>query len=174
MSRHSTVSGTRGRAVALAALFFVVTSLPVAATPCADGDGPEAAVRKYLEAMQNHQFSTAYDYVSESMTDGKSRDDWSGLQRLFYQGGQVNIFGIDVRDAHATSDDAGCASAAIVPNVLKSRDMFNNQGTTEFELYTVVRGEDGWRVDTQETLFDQPDVSKWFPGEEIPEFRDTY
>ena len=59
-----------------------------------------------------------------------------------------------------------------MPNILKSRDNFNNQGITEFELYTVVRKDDRWLVDSQETLFDQPDVDKWFPGETIPEFLD--
>ncbi|MCB1748575.1 MAG: hypothetical protein H6977_13465 [Gammaproteobacteria bacterium] len=151
------------------------TGLSANAEPCAAGAGPRAAVEGYLVAMQDHRFEDAYDYVTAKMTDGKSRGEWAALQKLFYEGGEVNIFGIDIRPPQATPEDAACASHAIVPNVLKSRDKFNNQGTTEFELYTLVTAADGaWRIDAQETLFDQSDVDRWFPGEKIPEFRDQY
>ncbi|MGR8920337.1 MAG: hypothetical protein ACU85V_12010 [Gammaproteobacteria bacterium] len=144
------------------------------AAPCPDGEGPRAAVASYLRAMQEHRFADAYDFVTAAMTDGKPRADWAGLQRLFYQGGQVNIYGIDIRAPQAAAGDADCAGRALVPNVLKSRDKFNNQGTTEFEIYTTVRQGGTWRVEAQETLFDQPEVDRWFPGETLPEFRDQY
>jgi hypothetical protein len=96
------------------------------------------------------------------------------VQKLFYEGGAVNIFGIDIRAPQGEGEDTACATRAIVPNVLKSRDKFNNQGTTEFELYTVVKDGETWKVEAQETLFEAADVERWFPGEEIPEFRDQY
>ena len=145
-----------------------------AAQDCAETEGPVAAVNSYLVAMQEHRFKDAFAFVTETMTDGRAQDDWAGMQKLFYQGGEVNIFGIDIRTPQVVGDDAACKQKAVVPNVLKSRDKFNNQGTTEFEIYTVIKDGDIWKVDMQETLFDQPDVDKWFPGEKLPEFHDAY
>ena len=146
----------------------------VASEACAAGGGPQQAVAKYLSAMQDHRFKDAFDFVTSNMTDGKPRDEWAALQKLFYEGGAVNIFGIDVRNALVDDKDVTCKARAIVPNVLKSRDKFNNQGTAEFELYVTIRNGDVWQIDSQETLFDQPDVDQWFPGEKLPEFRDQY
>ena len=133
------------------------------------------AVGNYLTAMQNHNFKKAHDFVTNFMTDGMSRDNWAGMQKLFYQGGEVNIYGIDIRPAHAVDGDPLCEGKAVVPNILQSRDKFNNQGTTEFELYTVVLSKTGmWKVDSQETLFDEARIGAWFPGVEVPAFRDAY
>ena len=144
------------------------------AAPCADGTAPMEAVRQYLSAMQDHRFEAAYDVVTATMTDGQSRGEWAAQQKLFYEGGEVNIFGIDIRGAVATDGDDSCTARAVVPNVLKSRDKFNNQGITEFEIYTVVKHDGTWRVDMQETLYDQPEVDRYFPGETLPELRDQY
>ena len=141
---------------------------------CPDGAPAQAAVSRYLTAMQNHQFDAAYDDVTAAMTDGQGRGEWAAVQKLFYEGGAVNIFGIDIRAAQAVAGDAACASRAVVPNVLKSRDKFNNQGITEFEIYTVVQDDGMWRIDAQETLFEQADVDRHFPGELLPELRDQY
>jgi len=145
-----------------------------AAAPCDNGAAAAAAVHDYLVAMQEHRFEDAYDDVTTNMTDGKSRGEWAALQKLFYEGGEVNIFGIDVRTPQMPEGAADCSARAMVPNVLKSRDKFNNQGLTEFEVYTVVATDAGWRIDAQETLFDQAEVDRWFPGEKMPEFRDQY
>jgi hypothetical protein len=165
--KHSILS------TAIVTLTLAAATAP-AAPPCGDGSAAQAAVNNYLVAMQDHRFDEAYDYVTSTMTDGKARGDWAALQKLFYEGGEVNIFGIDIRDAVGTEDDPECKAHAIVPNVLKSRDKFNNQGTTEFELYTVVEEDGAWRVDSQRTLFEQSEVDQWFPGEKMPEFRDQY
>ena len=146
----------------------------VSAAPCADDSGAHAALQGYLTAMQDHRFSDAFEFVTATMTDSKSREDWAAQQKLFYEGGEVNILGIDIRKAQAGDDDASCAKKVIVPNILKSRDKFNNQGTTEFETYVVVKSGDTWKVDSQDTLFNADGVKKWFPGEKIPEFRDKY
>lgn len=156
---------------------LLVCTVAVGATasePCPNGAAAQAAVERYLSAMQNHQFEAAYDTVTSRMTDGKERGPWAALQKMFYEGGEVNIFGIDIRPALATAEDPECANEAMVPNVLQSRDKFNNQGITEFEVYTVVQDEGEWRVDQQETLFDQADVDRYFPGETLPELRDQY
>jgi hypothetical protein len=150
----------------------LLINVQVLAAQCPSSVLPQKALTNYLEAMQERRFTDAFKFVSNSMTDGRSNKDWAELQEMFYIGGGVIIFGIDVRQAIAIESDADCSSTAIVPNILRSRDNFNNQGITEFELYTIVRIDGRWLVDSQETLFDQPDVDKWFPGETIPEFLD--
>ena len=157
-----------------AAWAALIVSGAVAAAECGDDAGPHAALQSYITAMQEHRFNDAYDFVNATMTDGKPREEWAAQQKLFYEGGDVNILSMDIRKAHASEDDAACAQKVTVPNILKSRDKFNNQGTTEFEIYVVVKEGDAWKVDSQETLFDAADVQKWFPGEKIPEFRDQY
>jgi|GEM_PF-422210 hypothetical protein len=152
---------------------FVISSGVLKAEPCSDDSGNRpSVVRNYLTAMQEHRFADAFDFVTESMTDRKSKEDWASLQRMFYEGGGVVIYSVDERIAHFSRGELTCDEIAIVPNVLKSKDNFNNQGITEFELYTVVKRDGQWLVDSQETLFDQGDVDIWFPGEVIPEFLD--
>ena len=144
------------------------------AAPCADDAGPHAALQGYLTAMQDHRFKDAFEFVTATMTDGKSREDWAAQQKLFYEGGEVNILSTDIRKAMPSAEDAACAKKVTLPNILKSRDKFNNQGTTEFETYVVVKDGDKWKVDSQDTLFDAEGVKKWFPGEKVPEFRSQY
>lgn len=137
---------------------------------CPDGSGPRGAVMDYLSAMHQHRFNEAYDHVTESMTDGRSREDWAALQARAYQPGEVDIYGVDVRGARGHDDDANCSTRAVVPNILSSRDKLNEHGLVEFETYTVIKTADGeWRVDAQETLFDDEAVSTWFP--EVQFFR---
>ena len=145
-----------------------------AAAFCPNSDGPQGAVNGYLTTMSEYRFKDAYDFVSATMTDGKTREDWAGQQSAWYKGGEVIIFGKDIRMAHAIDDDVDCEKKAIVPNVLKSRDKFNTQGTTEFEYYITINDGDRWRVDSQETLFDAVAIKKWFPNDEVPDFRDGY
>ncbi len=152
----------------------MLTTGTALAAECGDDSGPHAALDNYLKAMQSHNFDKAYEFVTASMTDGKSREDWAAQQKLFYEGGEVNILNIDIRKAQGTDDDASCAKKANVPNILKSRDKFNNQGTTEFEVYQAIKAGETWKVDSQETLFDAAGVQKWFPGEKVPEFKDQY
>jgi hypothetical protein len=147
---------------------------PAAAAPCAEDEGPRGAVEGYITAMSEYRFNDAWRFVNENMTDGRGRDEWLGLQNMFYKGGEVTIFGMDIRRAHGDGDDPACERRAIVPNVLKSRDKFNNQGTTEFEYYVTVKDGDAWKIDSQETLFDEEAIRQWFPDDEIPEFRDAY
>lgn len=160
--------------VTAAALAALLPTAPTTAATCPESAAARAAVESYLTAMQESRFKDAYEFVSPNMTDGRIRSEWAGVQKLFFEAGGVSIYKFDVRAPQATPADPDCAERARVPNVLYSRDKFNNQGTTEFELYTVVRDGEAWRVDAQETLFDEPDIRTWFPEDEIPEFRDQY
>ena len=155
-------------------LFLVLAVSSSQGGTCPVPSGPEAAVKGYLTAMQKLRFDDAYKFVTENMTDGKSMKEWGLLQQYFYLGGEVIIFGISVRNAISTEGDPQCISVATVPNVLKSRDKFNNQGTTEFELYWVIKDGEGWKVDSLEVLFDKKRIESWFPGDHIPEFWDQH
>src|SRR5437879_11731233 len=54
-------------------------------------------------------------------------------------------------------------STAHVPNVLSSQDRFVNQlGLTEYELYTLLKEDGAWKIDSQ-VIVEPKDVSKWFP-----------
>lgn len=153
----------------LSAVFCVQTIPVYANTLCPDADAPRQAVMAYLTAMQEHRFSDAYDHVTVTMTDGLSREQWSARQKLFYTGGEVNIYGIDARPAVAAGEDSTCASAAQVANILRSRDRFNHNGLVEFETYRVVKNDNQWRVDAQQTLYDTPQINQWFPDVELVE-----
>lgn len=163
------------RLAKLACLSMMALMLSMSATVeaelCADGSLPEAAVAAYVQGMKDYQFESAYDFLTENMTDGQSREDWSELQLKFIVGGEVVIKKVDVRAAHGTKTDTGCEASAIVPHVLRAKDKFNNQGSTEFELYTVVKQGSSWKIDTQETLFDDKQIKQWFPDDEIPDFQ---
>jgi len=127
------------------------------------------AVEGYLTAMQQRRFADAFDFVSDAMTDKRARDDWSSLQQQFFDRGEIVIDGLEPLSAVSLESDEVCATRAVVPNVLRSRDRFNEDGVIEFELYTVVRDGIHWRVDSQETLYDSPVIHSWFPDIEIVE-----
>jgi hypothetical protein len=159
--------------VVLAVLLGLCGANPVhagPAIPCpGDDSGPRSAVMAYLTAMHEHRFADAYDHVGDGMTDGRSRDDWAALQARAYGPGKVQIYGVDARAPMVDGDDAACAARAVVPNLLSARDRLNEHGAVEFELYHVVRQDGQWRVDGQETLFDDPAIRRWFPEVEIVE-----
>ncbi|MCB1746803.1 MAG: hypothetical protein KDK06_06490 [Gammaproteobacteria bacterium] len=157
----------------LAVILCLLAASPAGAapaTPCpSDDDGPRGAVMGYLTAMHEHRFVDAYDFVTDGMTDGRDRTVWAVLQGRAYGPGKVEIYGVDPRAAMVDGDDTSCTHHAVVPNLLSARDRLNIHGAVEFELYHVVREDGRWRVDSQETLFDDPAILHWFPGTEIVE-----
>jgi hypothetical protein len=160
-------------------IFGVLLFLPwvvYAAEPpaCAAEPGPQAAVVGYITAMKAQRFEEAHQFVSATMTDGKPAAEWAALQARMFQLGGVTIGKVDVRDGvRDMNADGTCAGSAKVPNVLHATDAANNQGSTEFEVYTVVLNGERWQVDSQETLFDEAAIRQWFPHDEIPNFEDT-
>ena len=155
----------------LAALLLAAPG--VRAADCSSDPGPRDAVMAYARAMKNQDFNAAYDHVTATMTDGRPREEWAALQRKMFELGGVSLADPDVRAARRERVDGGCANTAKVPNVLRAKDVLNNQGSTEFEVYTVVLVDGTWRVDSQETLFDEPAIRAWFPNDEIPAFQGT-
>jgi len=137
---------------------------------CTYNDGMDA-VLAYTKAMKEYRFKDAYDVLTDNMTDGQPRDEWAAGQSRLFDIGQVVIGKLDVRWPQHIDPDS-CAARVLVPNVLSAKDRFNNQGSVEFELYTVVRDTGEWKIDSQETLIDEADIHRWFPGDDIPEYKD--
>ena len=137
--------------LALAAV--LVAGAVRAATPLS----PEETVRRYLGALKDGRFAEAYDLVSKAMKRGKEREVWVKEQQTGMAFADVKIFEFDVRKGKVEGD------AAYVPNVLSSQDRFINQlGLTEHELYTLVREDGAWKVDSQ-IIVAPADIPKWFP-----------
>lgn len=142
--------------------------------PCVHDEGPRTAVVGYITAMKENRFEDAYQFVTATMTDGKPVAEWAAPQRKLFELGGVKIGEVDVRQAKREMADADtCAPRAKVPNVLRAGDLLNNQGSTEFEVYNVVLEGEQWKIDSQETLFDEPAIRVWFPDDKIPTFQDT-
>jgi hypothetical protein len=105
------------------------------------------------------------------MTDALPVEKWAQGQRKLFDIGQVVIGKLDVRWPQHI-DPVSCNERTLVPNVLSAKDRFNNQGSVDFELYTVVNDGGTWKIESQETLFDEAHIHRWFPGHEIPEYKD--
>src|SRR5262245_46940688 len=106
-----------------------------------EAGGPEDTVDRYLVALKNGKFETAYDLVSKAMRGGKSKEAWSKEQHAVATVADVKIFEFKVQPGKIDG------ATAKVPNILSSQDRFINQmGLTEYELYTVVREEGAWKV----------------------------
>lgn len=143
-------------------------------THCLSDDAPRAVVRNYLTAMKDKRFEDAYQFVTASMTDGKPVAEWAEQQRKMFDIARVVINEIDVRSAHRELKNVFmCAATAKVPNVLHAGDVLNNQGSTEFEIYSLVLDGGMWKIDSQETLFDEAMIHQWFPDDKTPDFKGT-
>lgn len=140
---------------------------------CSTDQGPRRAVEMYLTSLKNYQFEDAFDHVTGRMTDNQGREEWAASQRRVFEYGEVEMEDPDVRAPHrAVRNFFFCDASAVVPNVLKAKDKFNNQGSTEFELYTVVLEGGAWKLDEQELLYEEEGIRKWFPNDEIPNYQD--
>ena len=130
----------------------------------ADEPSPEEILKRYLNALQNQQFDKAYDVVSKAMkTDRKSgqvksKEVWVKESQYIFAFSEAKIFDFKVLPGKQEGDKA------LVPNILSSQDKFLNQlGVEEYEIYTLVKEDGGWKVDQQEEVVDPADIAKWFP-----------
>ena len=140
-------------------------------TYCLSDAGPQAVVQNYLTTMKDKCFEDAFQFVTASMTDGKPAAAWAEQQSKMFKMARVVINDIDVRPGHRELKNVFmCAANATVPNVLRASDVLNSQGSTEFEIYKVIMDGDAWRIDSQETLFDEATIHQWFPDDQIPDF----
>src|SRR5262245_27105168 len=141
------------RRVPLLALALCAAGAVAATEPRSPAD----TVRRYLGALKSGDFDAAYDVVSKAMKQGKAREVWVKEQKAGMSFADVTIFDFQVYPGKIEGEEAR------VPNVLSSQDRFVNQlGLTEYELYTLVREDGAWKVDSQ-IIVEPGDVPKWFP-----------
>ncbi len=130
----------------------------------ADEPSPEEILKRYLTALQDQQFDKAYDLVSKAMkTDRKSgrvkpKDVWVKESQYIFAFSEAKIFDFKVLPGQQEG------ATALVPNILSSQDKFLNQlGVEEYELYTLVKEDGGWKVDQQQEVVEPAELAKWFP-----------
>jgi hypothetical protein len=128
-----------------------------AAALATGGSSPEDVLRAYLGALKRGDYATAYDQVSKAMRGGKDKDAWVAQTKSFMSFADVKIFDFKIQPGKIEGDKAE------VPNRLESQDRFaNTLGLTEYELYTLVKENGHWKVDSQ-LLLEPDQVRKWFP-----------
>lgn len=122
-----------------------------------ESGSPEDVLRRYLQAVKVEKFEDAYDLVSKAMRQGKGKEQYVKESRAMMGFADVKIFDFTVYPGKVEG------GKALVPNVLESQDRFvNTLGLTEYELYTLVREDGGWKVDSQ-ILVEPAEQPKWFP-----------
>jgi len=118
---------------------------------------PEDTVTRYLRALKDGKPDQAYDLVSKAMRQGKDKEVWVKEQKALMGMADVKIFDFTVYPGKIEGEKA------LVPNVLESQDKYvNTLGLTEHELYTLVREDGAWKVDSQ-ILLESAEIPKWFP-----------
>ncbi len=146
---------------ALSAIWLIVPLiLSFTAPAIAKELTPEETVQKYLADMKAGNFKDAYLYVSKGMTQGKSQDEWAKEQQWVFQMSEAKIFEFKTFPGKIKGDKA------FVPNILSSQDKFLNQlGVEEYELYTLVREDDKWKIHQQE-IVERENLAEWFPQQQ--------
>ena len=118
---------------------------------------PEDVVRRYLTALKAEKFGDAYELVSKAMRQGKGKEEYVKEAQAMMGFADVKIFDFTVYPGKVEGEKA------LVPNVLESQDRFvNTLGLTEYELYTLIREDGKWKVDSQ-ILIEPAEQPKWFP-----------
>ncbi len=140
------------------ALVFTLVAVMAGQAGALQTGSPEDVVTRYLRALKDGKPAEAYDLVSKAMRQGKDKEVWVKEQQALLSMADVKIFDFTVYPGKIDGDRAQ------VPNILESQDKFvNTLGLTEHELYTLVREDGGWKVDSQ-ILLEQAEIPKWFPA----------
>src|SRR5436190_22850259 len=121
---------------------------------------PEEVLTRYLRALKDNKPADAYEVISRAMRQGKDEEVWIKEQQALMGMADVKIFDFTVYPGKVDGETAH------VPNRLESQDKFvNTLGLTEHALYTLVREDGAWKVDSQ-ILLEQAEIAKWFPKKE--------
>jgi hypothetical protein len=141
----------------LATALGVLTAVGAVAADGRAAGTPEEVLRSYLDAVKEGEYAEAYDHISAAMRGGKDEESWVEETKSFMAFAEVKIFEFKVYPGKIEGEKAK------VPNRLESQDRFVNAlGLTEYELYTLVREDGEWKVDSQ-LLLEPAEVPKWFP-----------
>jgi hypothetical protein len=138
-------------------LLLATLLLPGPRARAAEPSNPEDVLKRYLQAVKAEKFDQVYDLVSQAMRQGKDKEAYVKEQKAMMAYADVKIFDFTVYPGKVEGDKAQ------VPNILESQDRFvNTLGLTEYELYTLVRENGAWKVDSQ-VLLEPAEQAKWFP-----------
>ena len=109
---------------------------------------PEMTVSKYYNNMKNSQFEQAYEYISQHMKDGKTRDKWAEDWRKILKSVKVVIFEVQVSPSKIDGNKA------TVRVKIRSTDIFNTKGLVEEEIDHLIKEKNVWKIDETEVLFE--------------------
>lgn len=119
---------------------------------------PREVVEQYINALKAYEFKTAYVLVSKDMRQEMGQAQWANVHKEMFTGADVKIL------SHQTFPAVYKDTKAIVPNwIIASDKILNKDGAKEFEIYTLVKEGDEWRIDNQELLFESEELDRWFP-----------
>lgn len=114
-----------------------------------ESDKISALQLTYFKAVQNNDFSTAYDMVTDNMKDGRSREkyveDWENIMKS----GQV-----DIVDGGVISIEVNGSSAKVLA-WSKASDVFNVIPIIEKEIDTWLLVDGVWKLDSTEVLMEE-------------------
>src|SRR5262245_58877806 len=148
-------------------LLLAALLLPGSRARASESSSPEEVLKRYLQAVKAEKFDQVYDLVSDAMRQGKDKEAYVKEQKAMMGYADVKIFDFTVYPGKIEGDKAQ------VPNVLESQDRFvNTLGLTEYELYTLVREDGGWKVDSQ-ILVEPAEQAKWFPKQKPEKPKDS-
>ena len=124
----------------------VVFSLIIFSLNAAWGGGvtPEEVVLKYYHALQNGDFSGAYQCISRGMRDDKDQGQWAAFMKDLFEGGKVVFTEISVTPGPISG------KAAQVNTVINSKDIFNKNGLIEYNVEHLVLEDGLWKIDRTE------------------------
>ncbi len=141
------------RRLTLSLAFFVA----LAGAARAEALSPEETVKQYLSAVQNQKFERAYELVSRNMKRGQSKEAWVKQSQYIMAFSEAKIFDFKIFPGKIEGE------RATVPNILSSQDKFLNQlALEEDELYTLVKEEGLWKVDSQR-IAEGAELKQFFP-----------
>jgi len=125
----------------------------------ADAESPEGVLTRYLAALKAERFEEAWELISSAMRRGRDKETYVKESKALMAFADVKIFDFRVGRGRIEQDRAR------VPNILESQDRFaNTLGLTEYELYTLVREDGAWKVDSQ-LLLEPHEIATWFPDQ---------
>ena len=113
-----------------------------------EGNTPEDVVLNYFTALQNGDFSKAYDFVSDKMRDNRTREayikDWKNVMTS----GQVEILEFGITSSKIDGNNATVEAWNV------SSDVFNVLGIKENEIDRLILIDGDWKINETEVLIE--------------------
>ena len=105
-------------------------------------------VSKYYDNIKNSHFEQAYEYVSQNMRDGRSRDKWAEDWRKTLKSAKVIILEVQISPSKIEGNKA------TVRVKIRSTDILNPKGLVEEEIDHLIKEKNVWKIDETEVLFE--------------------